>query len=455
MGTAPRFPLLRADGSVIPVSIELAGLPVDGRPGTVAFLRPVEVHEAAAPRAEGVALARNAFLAQMSHEIRTPLNAIMGMVQLLSLESPTARQLDRLQRIEEASTHLLAIIDDILDLSKLEAGRIALEVAPFDVARVVERAVQLVDERARLKQLSIGVELAAQVPRVLVGDARRIEQILVNFLTNAVKYTPAGTIRVRVSSLSAAGQRIVLHVEVSDSGIGIDAAQLAQLFTPFHQVDQGHSRRFGGVGLGLAISRQLARAMDGDCGVRSTPGVGSTFWFNVQLERAMASAPAGSVLAGPGDALPAADLKALCRGRRLLLVEDDAVNRIVAFELIQSLTGIEADTAADGEEAVAKVAQQPFDLVLMDIQLPVMDGLEATRRIRALGARDDMPVVALTANVLAEDVNASLAAGMVGHLGKPILARELTALLVNLWGGAREARRGSSSSPEGGALPLS
>ncbi len=433
MGSAARFPLRRADGSIVYVDIELAGITVAGRPGSVVYLRPGNVEAEHQRRTDAALQARSAFLAQMSHEIRTPLNAVLGMVQLLMLEAPSARQLDRLNRIEEASTHLLAIIDDILDLSKMEAGRMAIHPAPFKVGSLVDQALEMVADRAKVKSLALSSKIAETVPAVLVGDARRIEQILVNFLTNAVKYTPSGAVALGVSCFQASGERLVLHFEVTDTGIGIDPTLLPSLFVPFHQVEQGHSRRFSGVGLGLAISRQLARAMNGECGARSSPGQGSTFWCNVQVGLTDQDAHVPSGL-GDLDEAHADELHELCGERRVLLVEDDEVNRIVAVELFHVLTGVQPLTAADGQEALDMASQAAFDLVLMDIQLPGIDGLEATRRLRTLPGYAEVPVYALSANVLAEDVNACLEAGMNGHLGKPIRAQELISLILRLWG---------------------
>jgi len=435
MGQAAAFPLLRGDGSMGEVDIQLSPIQYGGQSAVVVALRDMRATRLALSTMDVATQARSAFLANISHEIRTPLNAILGMAQLLELESPTAKQLDRLKRIEEASTHLLDIVNDILDLAKIEAGRVALNPVDFGVAAVVERSISLVSDRANIKHLEIRQNIAADVPAHLHGDARRIEQILVNYLANAVKFTPVGQVEVRVSLVDLSKAMVLLRFEVADSGIGIAPEQQSRLFMPFQQVDNGAGRRYGGSGLGLAISRHLARAMDGDCGVHSVPGSGSTFWFTARVGRAVE----GAVHEVPALA-KAQDLRALCKGRRILVVEDDAVNRIVVAELIRSLTGLQVDLAEEGASAIELVAAQHFDLVLMDMQMPGIDGLEATRRIRAMPGKAGLVILALTANVLPDDAALCLDAGMNGHLGKPLIAADLGRALAQ-WMPKAPARR--------------
>ncbi len=433
MLNVPKLPLVRGDGTALQVSIHISPLQVDGRSGSVLTLR-----DASAPprlpaeQNDVAAQARGAFLANMSHEIRTPLNAILGMAQLLELESPTEKQLDRLRRIEEASSHLLEIINDILDLAKIEAGNVSVQRSVFQVARVIEQSMALVADKARLKHLAMSFAIDDGVPSHVIGDARRIEQILVNFLGNAIKFTPQGSVEVRLACLQAPEGRLVLRFEVIDTGIGIAPEHQTMLFTPFRQLDNGHGRRYGGTGLGLAISRHLARAMQGDCGVRSEPGHGSLFWFTVQVDRSAAIPP-------PRPAEPQVrfdeELQRLCSGRSVLLVEDDAVNRIVTSELIRAVAGLEVDAAEDGAVAVDMATARPYDLILMDMQLPGIDGLEATRLIHGLPGRETVPIVALTANVLSDDVTRCIDAGMVGHLGKPVVVDELRQLFRRRFGG--------------------
>ncbi len=418
MGNSMAFPLIRGDGTVAEVDIQLAPIVHDGRRVVVVGLRDLREVRRALGDTDAAVQARGVFLANVSHEIRTPLNAILGMAQLLELDSPTESQLDRLRRIEEAGTHLLAIVNDILDLAKIEAGRIELAAEDFDVARLAERSIAMVAERARIKHLALRTNIDPSVPAWLRGDARRIEQILVNYLANAVKFTPAGSVTVRMSATASSGSWQTLTTEVVDTGIGIAPEQQPALFSPFHQADGGSGRRYGGIGLGLAISRQLARAMKGDCGVRSALGAGSTFWFTVQVERATGATE-------PKLTAPPSAYETLGAGRRVLVVEDDAISRIVIAELIHKISHATVDIAEDGSSAVAMAAATPYDMILMDMQLPGIDGLEATRQIRAAPRGAAVPIVALTANVMADDVERCLAAGMNAHLGKPVVAAEL------------------------------
>ncbi len=438
MSNAPSLPLLRGDGSTVQVQIDLNPLLVDGQPAVILSLRETSASQPVDSQQDVATQARSAFLANMSHEIRTPLNAILGMAQLLELESPSAKQLDRLRRIEDASAHLLDIVNDILDLAKIEAGTVAVHPEPFNVAKVIEQSSALVADKARIKRLTLHSSIDEAVPPHLVGDARRIEQILVNFLSNAIKFTHQGKVSVWASCLQAPAGRLVLRMEVSDTGIGIAPEQLDSLFMPFRQLDHGNARRYGGTGLGLAISRQLARAMDGDCGVRSMVGQGSTFWFTVQVD--LGTAPVVPTVKST-DLRSDDALRRLCRGRTVLLVEDDPVNRMVTTELIRAVSGLQVDCAEDGQQAVEMAAETAYDLILMDMQLPGIDGLEATRRILALPARQGQVIVALTANVLPDDVTRCIEAGMSGHLGKPVVANELRQLF-GLWFRRSRGRKG-------------
>jgi two-component system CheB/CheR fusion protein len=431
MGKGLVFKMQRGDGHQVEVEIKLSGVRLEGHQAAVVCIREVAMSAHALKQVRLAEQARNTFLAQMSHEIRTPLNAILGMSQLLELESPTPRQLDRLRRIEEASTHLLAIVNDILDHSAMEAGSLQLDHVPFEVSTLLDRSIAMVADRARIKQLALKVRMADGIPQRLRGDTRRIEQILVNLLTNAVKFTPEGSVTIAVSSSPASGNRAVLRIEVTDTGIGIAAADLDQLFTPFRQLQQGHARRFGGSGLGLSISRQLARAMGGDCGVQSIQGQGSTFWFSIQVERLAEQVTTPT--AAPAAATPA-ELTALCLGKQVLIVEDNEVNLLVISEMLRGVAGLQCACAEDGLKALDLAAEQVFDLVLMDIQMPGIDGLETTRRMRTLPGYTDVPIYALTANVLSDDINACLAAGMNGHIGKPLVIEQLQSVLEELWG---------------------
>ena len=429
MGEGRTFPLVRGDGSQVDVEIEITGDRLDGQPAVLACVREAQISPHAQRKFDLALQARSQFLAQVSHEIRTPLNAILGMCQLLEQESPTAKQKDRLLRIEEASTLLLDLVNDVLDMSALEAGRLRLAQEPFELRELLDRSLAIVEERARLKQLYLRLDPLEIEASRFIGDDRRIEQILVNLLANAVKFTSEGGVNVHVVAKRVSPERFQLRVEVKDTGIGIPTEDQSQLFKPFRQVHKGHGRLFGGTGLGLSISQQLARAMGGDCGVESAVGVGSTFWFTVLLSEAAVD---GS---GALQAVPVHDPMADIRypGKRVLLVEDNAVNRIVVQELLTTSAKVTVTEAEDGERALDLASREVFDLVLMDIQMPGIDGLETTRRLRRLPSYELVPIYALTANVRTEDIHDCLDAGMKGHLAKPVLLSDLLGLLVQAW----------------------
>lgn len=359
-------------------------------------------------RAEAAAAAKAEFLANMTHELRTPLNAIIGFSGLLKGSGKLGPEDARYAGlINDASANLLDLVNGVLDLSKIDAGAVELEQQPFDPFALAEGAAAMIGAQAEAKGLALSVRVEGEAIS-LMGDAPRIRQVVLNLLSNALKFTAEGKVSVLASS-SGAGERRLFRVEVRDTGVGVPRDRLDQVFDRFAQADASVSRRFGGTGLGLAISKRLIELMGGQIGVVSAEGVGSTFWFEVQLP-----------LAGPQMAAPVHETgpSAPERPVKLLLVEDVAVNR----ELIQALLrpfDIEIDCAADGAEAIAAVRRTAYDLVLMDVQMPVMDGLTATRRIRAEGLTS-APIIAMTANVLPEQIERCLEAGMNDHLGKPI-----------------------------------
>lgn len=376
--------------------------------------------------AEAASLAKSEFLANISHEVRTPMNAIVGLSYLLR-RSASPEQAERLVKIDAASQRLLTVINDILDVSRTEAGQLVPEQADFSLAALLEQIRTLLAEPARAKGIALEFD-ATGVPDWLRGDATRLRQALFNYASNAVKFTATGRVAVRVRLVGEGSDGVHLRCEVEDTGIGIEADQLPRLFRPFTQVDASATRRYGGAGLGLVITRRLAELMGGEVGVESTPNVGSRFWFTARLQLGHGETPTVRPAASPGAGGEAA-LRARHAGTRVLVVEDNDINREVAVELLESVD-IACDVAGDGLEALEKARIARYDLILMDLQMPRMDGPEATRAIRRLRGYAHTPIVALTANVYSEDRRNSIAAGMNDFVAKPVSAEQLFAVLA-------------------------
>ena len=361
--------------------------------------------------------AKSAFLTNISHEIRTPLNAIIGLSYLLRRNGAKTEQSDRLQKIDTAGRHLLSIINDVLDLSKIEAGRLQLEDTYFHLATVLDNVASIMAESARAKGLRIVVD-EDSMPLWLRGDVTRLRQALLNYAGNAVKFTEAGHIELRAKLLEEGNGELLVRFEVVDTGVAITAEQMSRLFEAFEQADVSTTRKYGGTGLGLTITRRLAQLMGGEVGAESAVGRGRRFWFTAKLRRGEGAMP---TLAGQHQRITdvEAQLRATHHGARILLVEDNAINREVAIELLLGV-GLVVESAEHGLEALQRVQKNEYELILMDMQMPVMDGLQATRAIRALPGWQSKPVIAMTANAFEGDRYACEEAGMNDFISKPV-----------------------------------
>lgn len=382
--------------------------------------------------AETANRSKGEFLANMSHEIRTPLNAIVGLTHLLERDIREPAQSDRLHKVNGAVHHLLQLINDILDFSKIEAGHLQLEAVDFEPDLILHENIDLIREQARAKGLALHVD-AGELPPQLRGDGLRTGQILLNFLSNAVKFTDSGSVTLSARITARNDTRVTVRFEVRDTGIGLSEEQQERIFQPFEQARRSTTRTYGGTGLGLAICRHLAMLMHGQLGVHSRIGEGSTFWVELPFELP----PAEKAVRQPTEHAARhgnpARIEAQLRKRgaaRILLAEDNPINQEVSMQLLQSV-GLRADVANDGQQAVDMARGASYDLILMDMRMPVLDGLEATRRIRALPAHANTPILAMTANAFEDDRQACLDAGMNDHIAKPVDPTDLFAKLLD------------------------
>jgi PAS domain S-box-containing protein len=381
--------------------------------------------ELARHQAESANIAKTTFLANMSHEIRTPLNGIVGMVSILRREGVSAGQAERLETIDTSAGHLLGIINDILDISKIEAGKLVLNNAPVTIRQLLATVSSIIAERAHAKGLRLDVD-CGDFPAGLHGDPVRLQQALLNYAMNAVKFTENGYVALRAHLLESTDTHARVRFEVRDSGIGIPGEALPRLFHAFEQADNSTTRKYGGTGLGLTITRRLAELMGGEVGVDAWPGAGSAFWFTARLQ---VSRPDDQ------DAPPAlaenAELQIRARhaGRRILIVDDEPVNLEVARFLLEE-SGLRVDTAEDGEAATRRSSEANYALILMDMQMPKLDGLSATRLIRQTPGYELTPILAMTANAFTEDRQHCLEAGMNDFLAKPFNPDVLFGILL-------------------------
>jgi signal transduction histidine kinase/CheY-like chemotaxis protein len=386
--------------------------------------------EEAKKLAEQSNLAKSLFLAQMSHEIRTPMNAIIGMTSIgISADDPERKEYC-FKKIEDASKHLLGVINDILDMSKIEANKLELSPAAFSFEKLIQRVVNVINFQVDKKEQKLKISIDRNIPEELVGDDQRLAQVITNLLSNAVKFSPEGGQICLDACLSGEENEIcTLQIEVRDTGIGISAEKQNLLFRPFQQVDNIVARKFEGTGLGLAISKRIVEMMGGKIWVKSEPGKGSSFTFTVKMKRSAGEKTETQNESGQQDAA------GLYKGRKVLLVEDMEINREIVIALLEP-TLLEIDCAENGIEAVRIFSEAPdkYELIFMDVQMPEMDGYEATRRIRAFEAQLEerkpnthkrIPIIAMTANVFREDIEKCLEAGMSGHVGKPLAIEEV------------------------------
>jgi signal transduction histidine kinase/CheY-like chemotaxis protein len=392
----------------------------------------ISVYDNERKKAEAASQTKSNFLSTMSHEIRTPLNAIIGMTTIARSTDDPQKKDYALARIEEASAHLLGVISDILDMSKIEAKKLELSFIEFSFGKMLQKVKTIISNRIEEKEQSLSINIDKNIPDRLISDDQRLTQIIINLLSNAVKFTgKKGVLALETRLIGEQDGIYEIQIEVSDTGIGVSEDQMGRLFDSFEQAESGTARKYGGTGLGLAISKNIIESLGGKIWVESEPGKGSRFSFTFKAQAGTDTPAAAEGAQGPG----AGDSdEAMFKGKRILLAEDIDINREIIIALLES-TGVEIDCAKNGVEALEMFTGSPqkYDLILMDIMMPEMDGYEATRKIRALNEphAQQVPIIAMTANVFKDDIDKCIEVGMNDHVGKPV---DYNKLLVKLRG---------------------